>query len=93
MRTYTMTKQEYIARLRRIEGQVRGLQRLVDEDAECIDILTQVSSVKRALQAVAIGLLDEHLRERLVPGGKKDGAAREARVTEAMAAVERLVRS
>jgi DNA-binding FrmR family transcriptional regulator len=93
MRSHTMTKQEYIARLRRIEGQVRGLQRLVDEEADCIDILTQVSSVKRALQAVAIGLLDEHLRERVVSGARKDGAAREARVTEAMAAVERLVRS
>ena len=88
-----MTKQEYIARLRRIEGQVRGLQRLVDEDAGCIDIITQVSSVKRALQAVAIGLLDEHVRECVASGAKRDAAGREARVTEAIAAVERLVRS
>ncbi|HEX6424194.1 MAG TPA: metal-sensitive transcriptional regulator, partial [Acidimicrobiales bacterium] len=56
-----MTKDDYLRRLRRIEGQVRGLQRLVDEDTYCIDVLTQISAVTSALQSVAVGLLDEHL--------------------------------
>ena len=59
---YAMNKQDYVNRLRRIEGQVRGLQRMIDEDTYCIDVLTQVSAVTKALQSVAVGLLDEHLR-------------------------------
>ena len=58
---YTQDKDAYLKRLRRIEGQVRGLQRMVEEDVYCIDVLTQVSAVTRALQAVALGLLEEHL--------------------------------
>ncbi len=61
-RGYTMAKDDYLKRLRRIEGQVRGLQRMVDNDEYCIDILTQVSAVTKALQSVAVGLLDQHLR-------------------------------
>ena len=61
MRGYTEDKDAYLKRLRRIEGQVRGLQRMVDEDVYCIDVLTQVSAVTRALQAVALGLLEDHL--------------------------------
>jgi len=61
MRGYTEDKDAYLKRLRRIEGQVRGLQRMVEEDVYCIDVLTQVSAVTRALQAVALGLLEEHL--------------------------------
>ena len=61
MRGYTQDKDAYLKRLRRIEGQVRGLQRMVEEDVYCIDVLTQVSAVTRALQAVALGLLEEHL--------------------------------
>ena len=61
-RGYTNQKDDYLKRLRRIEGQIRGLQRMVDNDEYCIDVLTQVSAATRALQSVALGLLDEHLR-------------------------------
>jgi DNA-binding FrmR family transcriptional regulator len=90
MRGYTMSKDEYLKRLRRIEGQVRGLQRMVDEDTYCIDILTQVSAVTKALQGVAVGLLDEHVRHcvRNASDGDADGM-----ITEATQAIERLVRS
>jgi DNA-binding FrmR family transcriptional regulator len=59
---YSLSKDDYLTRLRRIEGQVRGLQRLIDEDTYCIDVLTQISSVTKALQGVGVGLLDEHIR-------------------------------
>ena len=62
MAGYSLSKDDYLTRLRRIEGQVRGLQRLVDEDTYCIDVLTQISSVTKALQGVGVGLLDEHIR-------------------------------
>ena len=62
MRGYYNDKDDYLARLRRVEGQIRGLQRMVDEDQYCIDVLTQLSSVTAALQSVAVGLVDEHLR-------------------------------
>jgi DNA-binding FrmR family transcriptional regulator len=86
-------KQRVRARLRRIEGQVRGLQRMVDDDAYCIDILTQVSAVTRALQSVAIGLVGEHLdhcvREAITSGGPQA----DAKIAEASAAIARLVKS
>lgn len=91
---YSNTKDDTLKRLRRIEGQVRGLQRMVEADEYCIDVLTQVSAATKALQAVALGLLDAHMRHCVTdaiaggPGG--DG---EAKVAEAMAAVGRLVRS
>ena len=87
---YSMTRDEHLKRLRRIEGQVRGLQRMVSEDKYCIDILTQVSSVKSALQGVAVGLLDEHMRHCLMDGAAKGD---DSKVSEATAAVERLLRS
>src|SRR5436190_1452496 len=65
-RGYTMQKADYLKRLRRIEGQVRGLQRMVENDEYCIDVLTQVSAATKALQSVAVGLLDEHLRHCVV---------------------------
>ncbi len=90
---YTDNKEEVQKRLKRIEGQIRGLQRMVDEDTYCIDVLTQVSAATRALQAVALQLLGDHLshcvREALVEGG----SAAEDKVEEARAAIERLVRS
>jgi CsoR family transcriptional regulator, copper-sensing transcriptional repressor len=94
MRGYTMNKDDYRKRLRRIEGQVRGLQRLVDEDTYCIDVLTQISAVTKALQGVALGLLDEHVRH-CVTNAASDGDPAEAEqmVTEAVRAIERLVRS
>ena len=81
------------ARLRRIEGQVRGLQRMVDEDAYCIDILTQISSASRALQAVALELLDAHLEHCVrdaIDGGGPDA---DHKIAEASAAIARLVKS
>lgn len=93
MRGYTEDKDAYLGRLRRIEGQVRGLQSMIEEDRYCIDVLTQISAVTRALQGVAIGLLDEHLghcvREAIESGGPKA----DAKVAEASAAIARLVRS
>jgi DNA-binding FrmR family transcriptional regulator len=90
MRGYTMSKDDYLKRLRRIEGQVRGLQRMVEEDTYCIDILTQVSAVTKALQGVAVGLLDEHVRHCV--RNASDGDA-DTMITEATQAIERLVRS
>ena len=89
---YAETKTTQINRLRRIEGQVRGLQRMVDEDEYCIDILTQVSAVSRALDAFAIGLLDEHLRT-CVTDAIKGGDNAAEKLDEASAAIARLVKS
>ena len=89
---YAVSKDDYLKRLRRIEGQVRGLQRMIDEDAYCIDVLTQVSAASRALQGVAIGLLDEHVRHCVRDAADGDANA-DAMVTEAMKAIARLVRS
>ena len=94
MRGYTMSKDDYKNRLRRIEGQVRGIQRMIDEDTYCIDILQQVAAVTGALQNVAIGLLDEHVGH-CVALGCRVGDATKARemVTEATKAIERLVKT
>ena len=79
--------------MRRVEGQVRGLQRMVDEDAYCIDILTQVSAATKALQAVALELLDDHLSHCVADAVKSGGDDAAAKVAEASAAIARLVRS
>ncbi len=95
MRGYTMSKEEYLPRLRRIEGQVRGLQRMIDEDVYCIDVLTQVSAVTKALRGVGMGLLDEHIRHcvRGAAAEADDPGEVDALVTEATEAIERLLRS
>ncbi len=93
MRGYTYEKDSYLKRLRRIEGQVRGLQRMVADDAYCIDVLTQVSAVTRALQAVALGLLEDHLGHCVTQAIEQGGPEAEAKVREAAEAVARLVRS
>ena len=80
-------------RLNRIEGQVRGLARMVDDDRYCIDILTQVSAMTKALQSVALGLLDEHLAHCVVEAAVVGGAEKEAKLKEASDAIARLVRS
>jgi CsoR family transcriptional regulator, copper-sensing transcriptional repressor len=80
-------------RLRRIEGQVRGLQRMVDEDAYCIDVLTQVSAATKALQAVALQLLDDHLAHCVRDAIDAGGPDADAKVAEATAAIARLVKS
>ena len=93
MQGYTENKDNYLARLRRIEGQVRGLQRMVESDKYCIDILTQVAAVTRALQSVALGLLDEHLNHCVTDAITEGGETAEAKVREASDAIARLVRS
>ena len=90
---YINRKDDYLKRLKRIEGQARGLQRMVDEEKYCIDILTQVSAMTSALQAVSIGLLEEHLNHCVVDAARAGDAEAEAKVTEAVAAITRLVRS
>ncbi len=96
---YTTDKSALQTRLRRIEGQIRGLQRMVDEDVYCIDVLTQVSAATKALQAVALRLLDQHLthcvKEAVASGADSEHAAQRAsdKVQEASAAIARLVRS
>ncbi|MEX5707399.1 metal-sensitive transcriptional regulator [Parafrankia sp. FMc6] len=90
---YANSKDEYTARLRRIEGQVRGLQRMVAEDKYCIDILTQVSAATRALQSVALGLLSDHLAHCVAQAVAEGGPAADEKVREATAAIARLVRS
>ena len=88
-RGYSTSKQQLLARLRRIEGQVRGIERMVEDDRYCIDVLTQISAAQAALEKVALGLLDGHARHCVVeaPDGLKD-----ERTEELMAAVGRLMR-
>jgi DNA-binding FrmR family transcriptional regulator len=93
VRGYAMNKDDYLKRLRRIEGQVRGLQRLIDEDAYCIDVLTQISAATRALQSVAIGLLDEHVRHCVRNAAAESTERADAMIEEATQAIERLVRT
>lgn len=93
MHGYTANKQDHVRRLRRIEGQVRGLQRMVEEDKYCIDILTQVSAANRALQSFALSLLEEHLAHCVAEAAAKGGAEAEEKVKEAAEAIARLVRS
>jgi DNA-binding FrmR family transcriptional regulator len=90
---YADNKDAVLKRLRRIEGQVRGLQRLVEEDAYCIDILTQVAAATKALQAVALNLLEDHLNHCVTDAIGSGGPQAAEKVREATAAIERLVRS
>jgi DNA-binding FrmR family transcriptional regulator len=90
---YSNDKAKVQARLKRIEGQVRGLQRMVDEDTYCIDVLTQVSATTRALQAVALELLDDHLSHCVHDAVASGGAEAAEKVKEASDAIARLVRS
>jgi CsoR family transcriptional regulator, copper-sensing transcriptional repressor len=90
---YAPRKEDYLKRLRRVEGQARGLQRMVGEDQYCIDILTQVSAMTRALQSVAVGLLEDHLSHCVAQAVADGGEAADAKVREASEAIARLVRS
>jgi DNA-binding FrmR family transcriptional regulator len=90
---YAHNKQSHVTRLRRVEGQVRGLQRLVENDTYCIDVLTQVSAAKRALDAFALALLEEHLAHCVTDAIQQGGREAEDKITEASAAIARLVRS
>ncbi len=93
-RGYTITKDAYAKRLNRIEGQVRGIRRMIEEDTYCIDVLTQVSAATKALQAVAVGLLDEHVRH-CVKNAVDEGDVEtlDRMMDEANRAIERLVKS
>ncbi len=93
MAGYAGSKDDQLKRLRRIEGQVRGLQRMVESDTYCIDVLTQVSAATRALQSVALGLLEDHLAHCMVEAARVGGAEQDAKVREASDAIARLVRS
>jgi CsoR family transcriptional regulator, copper-sensing transcriptional repressor len=93
MHGYTENKDQYIKRLRRIEGQIRGLQRMVEEDKYCIDILTQVSAATRALQSVALALLDEHMGHCVAQAVAEGGDTATGKLREASDAIARLVRS
>ncbi len=88
-RGYTATKEQLLKRLRRVEGQVRGIEGMVEDDRYCIDVLTQISAVQAALDKVALGLLDDHARHCVVGA---PGAEREDKTEELMAAVGRLMR-
>jgi CsoR family transcriptional regulator, copper-sensing transcriptional repressor len=93
MRGYTTDKDGYLKRLRRIEGQIRGLQRMVENDEYCIDVLTQISAATKALQAVSLGLMDEHLRHCVTQAVADGGKDADEKVREASEAIARLVRS
>jgi CsoR family transcriptional regulator, copper-sensing transcriptional repressor len=90
---YAADKQALRRRLRRVEGQVRGLQRMVDEDRYCIEVLEQISAANRALQAVALQLLEEHMAHCVADAVKAGGEEATAKLSEASAAIGRLVRS
>jgi len=90
---YISDKARYLARLKRIEGQARGIHRMVEQEQYCIDILTQVSAVTKALESVALGLLDDHLRHCVMDAALEGGPEAEAKLKEASDAIARLVRS
>lgn len=93
MHGYVGNKDALQARLRRVEGQVRGLARMIEDDTYCIDVLTQVSATTRALEAVALALLDDHLTHCVAEATKQGGPVAEEKLREASAAIARLVRS
>ncbi len=93
MHGYLHAKDDYLKRLRRIEGQARGLQRMIEEEQYCIDVLTQISAMTKALQAVALGLLDEHIAHCVADAVQQGGPEAEAKLAEASAAIARLVKS
>ncbi|HEY9311085.1 metal-sensitive transcriptional regulator [Williamsia sp.] len=90
---YIHRKDDYLKRLKRIEGQARGLQRMVEEEKYCIDILTQVSAMTKALQAVSLGLLEEHMSHCVIDAAREGDEQGQAKIREATEAIARLVRS
>ena len=93
MAGYEHQKTAVLARLRRIEGQIRGVERMVSEDVYCIDVLTQISAATRALQSVALELLNDHLSHCVQDAIKANGDDADAKIAEASAAIARLVKS
>ncbi|GAA2156235.1 DNA-binding FrmR family transcriptional regulator [Humibacillus xanthopallidus] len=90
---YAGSKDDYLKRLRRVEGQVRGVQKMVESDTYCIDILTQVSAITKALQAVSLGLLEDHVAHCVVDAARESDEAAQVKIREAADAIARLVRS
>ena len=93
MTGYSSTKDNHLKRLRRVEGQVRGIAKMVEDDKYCIDILTQVSAATKALQSVALGLLDDHMSHCVVDAARTGGKEQDQKLKEASEAIARLVRS
>ena len=93
MHGYVANREQLLARLRRVEGQVRGLQRMVEEDRYCIDVLTQISSATRALQAVAVTMLDDHVRHCVREAIEQGPESADAKIEEALDVIARLVKS
>lgn len=93
MAGYSANRDDHLTRLRRVEGQIRGISKMVEQDKYCIDILTQVSAATKALQSVALGLLDEHMGHCLVDAARAGGAEQDHKLREASQAIARLVRS
>ena len=93
VRGYASRKDDVLKRLKRIEGQTRGLQRMVEEDSYCIDVLTQVAAVTKALQAVSLSLLEDHMNHCVVDAARSGDQEGREKVTEAVEAIARLVRS
>ncbi len=93
MRGYSEDKAGYLRRLRRIEGQIRGLQRMVEDDEYCIDVLTQISAATKALQAVSLGLIEQHLGHCVSEAITEGGEVADEKLREANDAIARLVRS
>ncbi|MGP5267981.1 metal-sensitive transcriptional regulator [Brachybacterium alimentarium] len=90
---YIQDKPRYLNRLKRIEGQARGISRMIDEDVYCIDILTQISALNSALENVALGLLDDHLHHCVLDAAREGGDEAEIKLREASDTVRRLVKS
>lgn len=90
---YDDNKEQLLKRLRRAEGQVRGIHRMIEEDTYCIDVLTQVSAATKALESVALALLDDHLNHCVAEASREGGAVADEKLREASAAIARLVRS
>jgi len=93
MTGYSGTKDDHLKRLRRIEGQVRGIAKMVESDTYCIDVLTQVSAATKALQSVALNLLDEHMAHCVVAAAREGGAEQDTKLREASEAIARMVKS
>jgi DNA-binding FrmR family transcriptional regulator len=90
---YEVSKEQLLARLRRVEGQVRGIEQMVETDRYCVDVLTQISAVTKALQSVAVALLDDHLRHCVAGAVSAGGPEADRKLTEATQAIERLLKS
>ena len=90
---YTGTKKQYLARLKRIEGQVRGISRMVEQDTYCIDVLTQIAAATKALEAVSLGLLEDHMSHCVLHAAQSSDEEGRAKIREASDAIARLVRS